>query len=808
MGFNLSGSGSYSWLIRVLMAVGMVAVTVGWLLVVGRMPRWARRGVPAGISTVLAFLAGTLTNVYTQGWNLPVGVGLAVLVVVWVGWEVRQAAGRAVAASGSSAAEAFSGEAPGRKSVVPRQLPGAAGRLAGRQVELGALAAVLGRSSGRVGGAAAIVVISGTAGVGKTTLAVYWAHRVADRFPDGQLYVNLRGFDPTGAVLDPADAVRRFLDALGVPAKALPVDLDGQVGLYRSLLADRRVLIVLDNARDAAQVRPLLPGAASCLVVVTSRSQLTGLLAGHGAQPINLDLLTVGEARDLLAHRLGPDRVDADPDTVAEIIARCARLPLALAVVAARGATHPNLPLTALAGELRDARDRLDVLVGEDPATDIRAVLSWSYDALTPQAARLLRLLGLHPGPDLSTPAAASLAALSTPRVRTLLAELTRANLIVEHATDRYTLHDLLRAYATDLADALDPDQQRQAAAHRILDHYLHTAALAARLVAPHRDPIEPGPAQPGVIAEHLADQRQAMTWFITEHPVLMATVDRSAAGGFDTHTWQLACVLYDFLDRHAHWHDLAVAGYAAVAAANRLADPTAQARAYLTLAIAHTRLGRYDEAHIQFQDALDVTRRTGDQTGQAHTYNGLVQLWGHQGRHAEGLALSERAYELYRAVGHRHGQAMALNNIGWAHALLGDHEQGIVYCQQALTQLQDLGNRYGQAATWDSLGYAHHHLGHHTQAVTCYQHALALSEDLGDRYYTAVGLTGLGDALHAAGDHKAAYRSWQQALTNLDHLNHVGNPEADQLRTRLATLTPPTARLRRKQRTTTTPAG
>jgi NB-ARC domain len=242
-----------------------------------------------------------------------------------------------------------------------------------------------------------VSAVSGTAGAGKTALAVYWAHRVADRFPDGQLYVNLRGFDPTGSVVRPADAVRWFLDTLGVPTEQVPADPEAQTALYRSRLAGKRILVLLDNARDSAQARPLLPGTPTGFALVTSRSQLTGLIATDGAQPVNVDVLTVDEARELLARRLGAERVAAEPEAVEQIVSYSARLPLALAVLAARAATHPHLPLHSLAGELRECRERLDSLSTDDPYTDVRAVFSWSYHALTPGAARLFRMLGPHP---------------------------------------------------------------------------------------------------------------------------------------------------------------------------------------------------------------------------------------------------------------------------------------------------------------------------------------------------------------------------------------------------------------------------
>jgi len=673
--------------------------------------------------------------------------------------------------------------------VVPRQLPAAVAHFAGRADELATLTGLLPRRA-ETTGTVVISAIGGTAGVGKTALAVYWAHRVADRFPDGQLYVDLRGFSPGGQVVAPGEAVRRFLDALDVSPEKIPVDLDAQAALYRSLLAGRRMLVVLDNARDSAQVRPLLPGAATCLVLVTSRNQLTGLVAADGAHPVDLDLLSVGEAQELLARRLGAQRVAAEPEAVEEIVTRCARLPLALALVAARAAARPRVELHVLAGELADARQRWQTLTGDDPHTDVRAVFSWSYQALTPAAARLFRLLGLHPGPNTSVPAATSLVGLAPDAVPTLLAELTRASLLIEPTAGRYTFHDLLRHYAAQLAHSIDTDEQRHAATDRILDHYLHTAYSAERLLNPARAPVPLAPLRAGVTPQQLSDHIQALGWLTAERPVLLAAVAHAAATGFDTHTWQLAWTLTTFLDRRGHWHDQVAVGEAAVAAAQRLADPTTQAQTHDSLAVTYTRLSRLDDAHTQLRYALDLATQTNNQNQQAHTHRSLAYLWDRRGHPAQALDHARQALHLYQATGHQAGQAYTLNTVGWYHTLLGEHQQALTYCQQALTLHQQRADRFGQAATWDSLGYVHHHLGQHTQAVTCYQHALTLYRDVGDRYYEADTLSHVGDAHHATGEPEAARDAWQQALTILDDLDH---PDAAHVRAKLAGLDPPT---------------
>ncbi len=672
---------------------------------------------------------------------------------------------------------------PNPQWAAPAQLPLDVHGFTGRARHLEALDAFA-VADGEQPTAVVITVIDGAAGVGKTALAVHWAHRVADRFGDGQLYINLRGFDPTGTPLAPAEVIRIFLEALDVPPWRIPAGLDAQAALYRSLLAGKRMLILLDNARDVDQVRPLLPGGPGCLVLVTSRNQLTGLVATEGAHPLTLDPLGSGEARDLLTHRLGTQRVTAEPESAEAITTACGRLPLALAIVAARAATNPHLSLHDLADELGGTANGLDALSTGEAATDIRAVFSWSYHALSPAAARLFRLHGLCPGPDTSIPAAASLAALPVVRVRPLLAELARANLIVEHIPGRFILHDLLRAYAADLAQHADPDEQRHAATHRLLDRCLHTAHAADRLLVPSLDPITVHPPQLGVAPDHPTDQRQAMAWFTAERRGLLAAVKLAAANGFDTHTWQLVWVVWTFLERRGHWHDLVAAGRAAVAAAQRLADPIAQARAHLVLASVYARyLGRPDDALTNLRHALDLSIQAGDQVWQAHTHFIFSVVRERQSRHTEALDQARQALGLFHAAGHRQGQARAVSRVGWCRALLGDHQQAVTACRQSLVLHLELDDHIGHAKAWCSLGYAYHHLGDHAQAISCYQQALALFRDVGDRYHEADTLAHLGDIQHFVGD-PAAREAWQHALTILTGLNH---PDAKRIHAKLA---------------------
>ncbi|MGB2567661.1 BTAD domain-containing putative transcriptional regulator [Micromonospora citrea] len=656
------------------------------------------------------------------------------------------------------------------KPVRPCLLPPDPPQFVGRAAELRAARRLLADGT-------ATVLVSGAAGVGKTLFATRLAHTVRDDFPHGQLYVTMRGFDPTGVPMTAGEAVRGFLDALGVPPERVPATLDAQVGLYRSLLADRRVLVVLDNVRDAEQARPLLPGAPGCATVVVSRNQLPGLVVAEGARPLRLDLLDEGESRDLIARRVGAARLAGEPAAVARIVESCGRLPLALAIVAARAATHPEFTLDALAGELRG----LDGFAGGDGSADVRAVFSWSYRSLGPPAARLFRLLAAHPGPDLTVAAAAALAGTPADQVRPALRDLAAAHLVVEHTPGRYALHDLLRAYADELGR---DDGERPAAVRRVLDHYLHTALAADALLWPHRDPLSAPPPAEGVTPQVFADRDDALAWFTAEHAVLLAGLEQAARAGLDGHGWRLAWAVTNFLARRGHWSDWVRAGLAGVAAAARNGDRAAEAEAHRIVGGAYVRLREFDEARGHYRQALDLFAGLGDPVGEGFTCRSLGWLCEQEGDVGAALRHDQRALELFRRAGHERGEANTLNSVGWCHALLGDHEQAIIHCRRSLALLERLGDPVGMAGAWDSLGYAYRHLDLRA-AIACYRQALTLYRQLGDRLNEGLTLRHLGETEHAVGDVDAARRSWRQAL---DILTEVEHPDAERVRALLDT--------------------
>ncbi|WP_433380084.1 BTAD domain-containing putative transcriptional regulator [Actinoplanes sp. CA-142083] len=663
---------------------------------------------------------------------------------------------------------------PGGRAV-PRQLPAAVEGFAGREAEVAALDALLGALDGRTPGSPRVAVIAGTAGVGKTTLAVHWAHRVADRFPDGQLYAGLRGYDASGEAVAPEAAIVEFLVALQVPPHRLPAGAAAQAGLYRSLLAGRRMLVLLDNARDADQVAPLLPAAPGCLVVVTSRDHLAGLIMTYAARPLALDPLPPDEARRLLANRLGPDRIAAEPAVTEEIVRGCAGLPLALAIVAARAAIRPTLPLGALADELRDALGALD------RAVDVRAIFSWSYRTLDEPAARVFRLVaGLHPGSESTVAAAASLAGVPESQVRAPLAELTRATLLTEVAPGRYTCHDLLRSYAAELCETHDAD--RTAARRRVVDHYAQTAYAATVLLHGHIDAAVPDPPAAGVCVTAFTGPDDALAWFAAERPALHAALTLAADLGLDRHACHLARALFDILHRLGRWHDRPGTQQAAVAAARRLRDPLEEARAYRNLAVTLADLGRFDDAHRNLDTALDRSRD--EPAGQAWTHYHRDLVYAIQGREADALAAALRARDLFERLGDDVGRAIALTNCGWHQGRLGDRDRAVDLLERALVLHQKLGNRAHEAHTLSCLADTRLQSGDPGRAADYYRPSLDLFRELGDRYAEASLLAHLGACHHLAGDPEAAREQWRQAHTLLDDLD----PDtADQIHAQLS---------------------
>ena len=635
--------------------------------------------------------------------------------------------------------------------------------------------------------ASSTALITGTAGVGKTTLAIRFARQAGPLFPDGQLYVNLRGFDPASAPMPPGTALQWFFDALGVSAAVVPSALDAQSALLRTLLDGKRMLLLLDNAHDADQVRPLLPGSAGCMVLVTSRSQLTGLVV-EGARPVPLDVLDAREATELVASRLGAERTEAESAAVAAIVEHSAGLPLALSVTCARAVASPALRLADLAAELADARGRLDALRTGEETTDLRAVFSWSADKLSDQAARMFRLLGLHHGPDISAAAAASLAAVALAEARTALAELTRASLLTEDAAGRFGCHDLLRAYAAEQAAATLSDAERDIARRRILDHYLRTAHAAAARLYPARGQVPlPAPLD-GVTAEEFSGPDAydaALAWFAAEHRVLHNVIEQAAAQRQDEYCWKLAWDWAPLLKRRGRLNAVLTVQRTAVLAAGRLGDRDALAHVHYELGHVSGRLGDYESADEHLRQGLDLFTDLGDLVSVGRVRHGLAQLLNQQERYDEALDHAVEALRLRRSAADSAVIAYSENAVGWTLAHLGQPDAALWYCRRALEMHREADCRTGVADTLDSIAYAYGQLGDYEQSVAHYERALDMYRVLGDPHGEATCLLHLGDAQHSSGRPEAARHSWEQVLALLGQVPGADTTEASARRGR-----------------------
>ncbi|MFG1604872.1 BTAD domain-containing putative transcriptional regulator [Actinoplanes sp. NPDC049265] len=654
-----------------------------------------------------------------------------------------------------------------RRRTTPRQLPPLPAAFTGRSGALSELdTALLTDGAGRAG---RVAVIHGPGGIGKTWLALRWSHENAHRFPDGQLYLNLRGFDPGRDPVTPEAAVRCLLSGLGVNATAVPADPDSQVALYRSLLAGRRILLLLDDARTAAQVEPLLPGTASCATVITGRTRLAGLVAGHSARPVPLAVVDQAESAQVLARHLGAARLAEDPGAVAELIRYAAGLPLALGIVAGRAVLAPHLPLAAIVEDLRESSARLD---GFDGA-GLRTVLAASVEAVRPAAAELFGRLGSAPGPDIALPAVRHLAGLARAELTAALRELIDGHLVQEHRMGRYRLHDLVRLYAAEVGG--DPAPVRE----RMFDYYAATTTLADRALYPGRT------AGPGTVTTTI-ERTDAALWFEHESHNLLSCVAQAAECGADRHVLTLVQAMTTHLERRSRWHDREGLYRAAVRSAIRLGDPGAEAHARRGLAAAQIWLGAFDLAAEQLRIARDRFGAIGDRLGLAAAHRMTARMLARQGRHAPALGYDRRALALYRDQDDRLGQATVLNAIGWHEAHLGRPEAAIGHCRRALDILDEHDDSYSRGMTLDTLAVAHGLAGDRPTATTHFELALSAFQSCGDRFQEAETLRRFGRMLLTAGAAAEARSAWHRAVAILTDLGH---PDADAVTRQLAQL-------------------
>ncbi|MFI7062649.1 BTAD domain-containing putative transcriptional regulator [Kribbella sp. NPDC050124] len=653
--------------------------------------------------------------------------------------------------------------------VVPRQLPSAVRGFAGRTEHLEQLNRLL--------PGAHLGLIIGAAGVGKTSLAIHWARQVADTFPDGILYADLLGFSPATEPADPLTVVPRFLAGLGIPADRLPIAEDAQIALYRSLLAERSVLVVLDNARNADQVRPLAATGSNCLTLVTSRNELAGLVATDQAEPIQLDVLDPAQSRQLLAARVGEPRLREDAQSTEALIAHCAGLPLALSLLGAQIALRPRRELDSFVEALSQAP--LDALATTD-GIDVRTIFSSSYRQLRPELARMFRLLSQHPGAEITVGAGAALAGVPIREARGMLAVLVANHQLVELGPDRYALHDLLRTYARELCGEQEADE----AFERLLGYLVHTGSAAALLLAPRRDPVELPGLDPGVEVVLPATREEAFRWFDSEQPNSLAVL-RAAVGRADGLLWLYVWAIADYLDfrgRPGYMESEVLALDAAV----RLGDLRKQAQSRRDLARGHMALRQWDDAIRQHELALGIAEELGDDAGVAHGSLSRARVLSRMGEHRQAIERTMRALRIYERTGHVDARANALNNLGWYYGQLGEFDTAVDYAQQALKLYQEQDSEYGRAVVSDTMAYALAGSGRLGEAITSYATAVDILRNQGRRHETAECLMSMAEVQKQADRVEDAAMSWTEALGILEALEH---PDADVVRQALAEL-------------------
>ncbi|WP_283137075.1 ATP-binding protein [Rhizohabitans arisaemae] len=610
-----------------------------------------------------------------------------------------------------------------------------------------------------------VCVIAGTAGVGKTSLALRWAYQIRDRFPDGQLYVNLRGYDP-GEPVTAQEALHRFLVALGVRADSVPPSLDAAAALYRSLLADRRVLVVLDNAVTVGQVRPLLPGSSGCLAVVTSRSRLTSLAVRDGAHHMTLGVLPEAEAVALLREVTAGYRPVDNPDKLAELAKLCARLPLALRVAAERAVSLPHLRLDDLIADLRDESALWDVLsTGDDEDADaVRTVFAWSFRALPGPAARLFRLLGLHPGPQFGLHAAAALTGLAVSPTRQQLDSLVGAHLVEQVAPDRYQFHDLLRAYATERTHLEDPPEERDAALRRVLNWYLHTADVAGRWIKPNEPHLDLGPPADNVHPLTFADYNTAADWCERDHGNMLQAIRTAADTGHDRLAWRLSAALWNAYSPSAPIAEWLAAGRIGLEAAGRSGDRVAQARLLTNLGMGYTRVNLLADSFEHHRSALETWRDLGDRDGEAHSLNliGLVHL--RHRRFPDAIGHFANAVALFQEQGAVKWEATALANLATAHYRAGRLQEAESPTRHALTAHRTLNDQRGEGNALRLLSDLQCEQGDVEQGLRSAQDALDIALRLRNHTLEGYWLITLGNAQLANGEFAEAQASYHRS--------------------------------------------
>jgi tetratricopeptide (TPR) repeat protein/transcriptional regulator with XRE-family HTH domain len=634
--------------------------------------------------------------------------------------------------------------------VPPQQLPPATRSFVGRTNELAALDRALRDASGP-GHGATICTISGIGGIGKTALAINWANLARHHFPDGCLYADLRGADPDRTISHD-DVLRQFLIGLGIPPSAITPDTNSMIGLYRSVVADRRLLVVLDDARDAADVAALLPTGDRCVALITSRTRMSTMSSDYGATDITLSELSGADSETLLRTQIG-DKVESDPSDISQLAALCAGLPLALNAIGAMASTglYSVADLIAL---LHEEENRLSLFDLGDYS--LRAALTTSYEALPRNAGRLLRLLALLPGSRFDRYLAASVLGVRVQAVTPMLRVLLQAHLIETTTPGRFHMHELIRVFAKELALQEESEASVKMATNRALDYLIHTAADADRNLDAFWEPIELEPPIDGVAYREISDQDVASQWFHDEIEMLIASIHLAAARGFGDHAWKLAVFVTTYLYREVQWRKWTDVLIVALDLTRSLGNPEAEARVYRILGTAYARLRAFDEAQEMQTEALRLFRQLGDINSEAHTLLMLSRNYNWHGDYPAALERSAEALALYRSIDHP-GQARAMIDLGRSHAHLREHADALELAQQALSLCQVSSDRDGECSAWALLGDVHFGAGSFIEAISAYEQALALWRSIGDQIQEAETLVRLADSFQASGNTASA---------------------------------------------------
>lgn len=662
--------------------------------------------------------------------------------------------------------------------VVPRQLPPDTAHFTDRDAHLASLHGWLDAAQEQ---AASAAVITGSGGVGKTSLATHWAHQVRERFTDGDIYLDLRGYHSEHA-LSSEDAVEELLEALNTPGERVPPGMAARVALYRSLLHGRRILLLLDNAASVEQVRPLLPGTSTCRLLVTSRGQLGGLVVRDGAQRMSLDVLEPEDAIGLLERISDSERVQEDPAATAELVRYCGYLPLALRIAAERLVNSPSFSVADLVAELAEARERLDALHSEDEDAEVRAVFSWSYHALAPDVARMFRLLGLVPGPDISVEAVATLAGISVVKARRQLDKLVGAHLLNETGSRRYRFHDLLRVYAAECAEADEPEENRKAALHRLFTWYAYSTNAAAFVITPHFSRIPVDIPEPEGPVPEFPDRLTALHWCDAEQDSAVAAVSQAAASGADTRAWQLTVALFAYFLVRKPYKDWVDTHEVGLSAARRDGARLTEAWLYTSISIAHRGLSQHDTALEYLDQALAGWREFGHRWAEAWALRDAGSAYYSLGRNEQAVTTIEQALAIHLAEGDSWGEATALNWLARAHHGLGQLDVALDEMNRALAIRQSQGDQPNVANALNDLCTLRMDLEQFDLAIQVAEQALDISQNVEHWHGEVTAHDRLGTLLDRVGRTESADEHWNAAVELYDKL---GDPRADEIRAR-----------------------